>query len=179
MLTKTRLGSRVKAMMAKHIVTELNLSEYEEEFDQDEDSRWIKIEQSFDIPEYPGWKFVGIGTTRVCLMHDGIVYKVDIVDALANNCNEYNNYQKIISKTNDGWIGESFRVAECELYQINRRSECINVLAMEYVNGEHATPDESADIDYLIDNEFGITDTYSGNVRYDSDGVLVLIDYSR
>ncbi len=179
MQTKTRLGSRSKAMIAYRIAYELNLFDVEEDFDQDSNGRWIKLDNSFDINEYPGWRFVGIGSTRLALMYDNVVYKLNIANCQENS-HEYEKYSLLKEHLVDGWIGSAFRVAECELYSFKVRGKDVNVIAMEYISGEHASPDEATDVDYLISRlKLGIEDIYSGNVRYDLDGNLVLIDFSQ
>ncbi len=181
MQTKNRLGSRMAAMMAYHIVTELNLADIEPEFDQSSEDCEIPVDISFDISEYPGWRFEGVGSTRVALLRNNVIYKVEFGFGrreMANNA-EYRNYQRIMDNTIDGWVDGAFRIPECELYEFNYRGNAITVIAMEYINGPHASSSDASDVDYIAGKHFGIDDTFSGNVRYDSDGNLVLIDFSR
>jgi hypothetical protein len=86
-----------------------------------------------DIPVPNGWKFVGIGSFRIAMLHikSNVVYKLDIenYDYDYTSIQEVRNAKALWKRANDeGHIGDFIRVSG---YKIDGTT----VVAMEYVAG--------------------------------------------
>lgn len=130
-----------------------------------------------------GWKFVGQGAYRwAFLAPDGVVYKVQHYtegDTLTENEEEFANFKRCADQIFKDSM-ETCRLAPCYLWDDN-------VLAMEYVPvGERAMV-ESEYLDAFTDRavnlwkyftRHNIFDACFGNIWFDSNGVLTMIDYA-
>src|ERR1044072_9346849 len=145
MLTMTRIGSQFEAETAFAIAQECGLMDIEEEYEENSEGWFEKVNQCFSIEEFPGWTFIACGSTRICLLSpNNVIYKIDR-PGQDNNGPEYANYSTMIVDTDNGWFGSLFRLPDCALY----RYETNFIMAMEYISGPYAErgSDDEADID--------------------------------